>query len=90
MNNSDRFVWVRDKDVCDEVVGLYVREDGSTLSVYDDLDEGFIYDKQESKKVMDFGNNEAYYPSCGEAPNKQFLDVIMNALNSHDFNKGRG
>jgi hypothetical protein len=84
-----RFVWVDNKELCDELLGLGVRPWGREkyYSYYDDEDEGFIYDRQECKQVMNFGNNQNHYPTCGIAPDKQFLDIIMNALNNHEFNK---
>ena len=73
-----RFVWVDNEEVYNKHVGVKPNQ-------FDHEDEGFVYDTHEKVKIMDFGNFTSYYNTAGDAPNQQFLDIIMNALNTHDF-----
>ena len=83
-----RFVWVNNKELHDKFLGLTVNARGEDYSTYSDEDEGFIYDTEDKLIAMDFGNDSNHYPSCGRAPNKEILGVILGALNIHQFNKG--
>lgn len=77
----DRFIWVDSKELHDSIFGMNKRDDGSEYSGYGEEDEGFVYDTKEQCSVMDFGNNEQYYPSCGVKPDDKYLKIIMDALN---------
>ena len=51
-----RFVWVDNEELCNKFKGMATNINGSQFSYYDERDEGFIYDTQEKKVVMNFGN----------------------------------
>jgi hypothetical protein len=86
-NNMARFVWVDNKELHDQLLGLMVSIWGEEYSAYNEEDEGFIYDTESKLIVMDFGSDERYYPACGAAPSQEMLGVILDALNNHQFNK---
>ena len=87
VNNMARFVWVDNKELHDQFIGLNASMCGEGISTYSDEDEGFIYDTEDKLIVMDFGNNEDYYATCGTAPSQEILGVMLDALNNHQFNK---
>lgn len=70
-----RYVWINSKELHDR--------HAHSICCYSEEDEGLIYDTQEKEVVLDFGNNECYYPTCGTAPNEHHLKIIMDALNAH-------
>ena len=76
-----RFIWVDNKELYDSTLGMCKRNDGSEYSNYDVLDEGFVYDNKDKCVVMDFGNDQQYYPACGTKPNEKYLKIILGALN---------
>ena len=78
-----RFIWVNSKELHDEHLGMHENSSGVKYSSFSDQDEGFIYDTVAKYKILDFGNNEAYYPSCGTKPDDEYLEVIMDALNEY-------
>ena len=87
VNNMSRFVWVDNKELHDEFLGLNVNAMGKEHSTYSNEDQGFIYDTKDKLIIMDFGNDERCYPNCGMAPSQEILGVMLGALNSHKFNK---
>ena len=82
MNSNDRFVWIDSAELCDKHLGVVETINGKEMSHFSDKDEGFIYDTVEKVRVLDFGNDEQYYPTCGTKPNDKYLAVIMDALNN--------
>ena len=80
-----RFIWIDNKELFDSTFGMNENINGEGYSGYSDNDEGLIYDTVSKVTVLDFGNNETYYPACGTKPDAEHLSVIMDALNKHDF-----
>jgi len=76
-----RFIWVDNKELHDSTLGMCKYSGGSEYSGYDVEDEGFIYDTKDKCVVMDFGNDQQYYPTCGTKPNEKYLRIILEALN---------
>ena len=82
-----RFIWVDNEDLYNLTIGMCKRRNGSEYSGYDALDEGFIYDTKDECIVMDFGNDQDYYPTCGTKPNEKYLKIILEALNEQTNKK---
>ncbi len=76
-----RFIWIDSKELHDKHLGMHENTSGEEFSGYSDKDEGFVFDTVKKETVMNFGNYETYYPTCGTKPSDKHLAIMLRALN---------
>ncbi len=78
---DQRFIWIDSKELYDKHLGMYKNTSGKEFSGYNDYDEGLVFDTANKEIVMNFGNDETYYPTCGTKPKDEHLAIMLRALN---------
>ncbi len=78
---DQRFIWIDSQELHDKHFGMCENIYGKEFSGYNDNDEGFVFDTVKKETVMNFGNDETFYPTCGTKPSDKHLAIILRALN---------